>query len=386
LKSHAVSAVTHWGFVLTGIVTTMLGPLLPALAARWALSDERAGYLFAAQFLGALGSTLGSGFLYARAGFLETMSAGFVCMAVGVALLGGPWWMGLSAAAVWGVGIGLVVPASNLLMAAMTAKHGAAAALNWLNMFWGAGAVSAPLLIAMVLHAGRLATFLLGFAAILVGTALTAWLFRRKTEGSPPFHEAASAGATLVPPVGSIAALTAALLFLYVGVESGIAGWMPSFTMRAFRLGESERAVAQSVFWGALLMGRLVAPILLKRLSGSGLIVMGSTLSFAALVTVLLTSRLAFVLAGAGLAGAGLAAIYPTAIAIYSTRYAVSPPPNAGFVFAAGALGGAILPWLVGTISTGFQDLRAGMLLPLACLALMTAVQLRIRHRIRASP
>ena len=127
MKSHAVSAVTHWGFVLTGIVTTMLGPLLPALAARWALSDERAGYLFAAQFLGALGSTLGSGFLYARAGFLETMSAGFVCMAVGVALLGGPWWMGLSAAAVWGVGIGLVVPASNLLMAAMTAKHGAAA-------------------------------------------------------------------------------------------------------------------------------------------------------------------------------------------------------------------------------------------------------------------
>jgi hypothetical protein len=55
------------------------------------------------------------------------MTAGFCRMAAGVLGLESPaWWMGLAAAAMWGVGIGLVVPASNLLVATVAAKHGAA--------------------------------------------------------------------------------------------------------------------------------------------------------------------------------------------------------------------------------------------------------------------
>ena len=40
----------HAAFVLTGTVTTLLGPLLPVLATRWALEDASAGLLFTAQF------------------------------------------------------------------------------------------------------------------------------------------------------------------------------------------------------------------------------------------------------------------------------------------------------------------------------------------------
>ena len=374
----------HWGFVLTGVVTTMLGPLLPALGTRWALTDERAGYLFAAQFLSSLAATLFCGRLCRRAGFLQTLATGFGCMAAGVmALDSADWRVGLAGATVWGAGLGLVVPASNLLVAGLAAKRGAAAALNVLNVMWGVGAVGAPLLIALVLQFARLEAFSLGLAALLAGTALAAWVYRGSAVDARPAQSGCEP-ARPVQPAGSIALLTAALLFLYVGVENGISGWMPSFTMRVFRLDAGQRALAQSVFWGAILTGRLVAPMLLKRLSGPVLIVLGSVLSFAALTTVLLSSQLHVVFAGTALAGAGLAAIYPTAIAIYCGRYAVSPPPNAGLVFAAGSLGGAFLPWLVGAFSTGFQSLRAGMALPLACLAVMTAVQLGIRRRLRA--
>ena len=383
MSRRAVSAVTHWGFVLTGVATTMLGPLLPALAAQWTLSDERAGYLFAAQFLGVLASTLGCVQLGRRVGFQEILAAGFGCMALGVLALGtSDWWLGLAAAAVWGAGTGLVAPASNLLVAATAAKQSPAAALNVLNMLWGVGAVSAPVLIATVLRVSGVAAFSRGFAVVLAATALAAWLLRAKPREASA-HRAAHATATAAPPAGSITALTAAFLFLYVGVEAGISGWLPSFTMRAFRLGAGERALVQSIFWGAFLAGRLLAPWLLKKISTSRLIVLGTALSFAALVTVLLSSRLPLILAGTGLAGAGLAAIYPTAIAIYCARYAVSPPPHAGLVFAAGSLGGAFLPWLVGAVSTGFQSLRAGMALPLACLLVMLAVQLRLGRRER---
>ena len=46
----AATAVVHAGFVVTGIVTTLLGPLLPILIARWSMSDARAGLFFTLQF------------------------------------------------------------------------------------------------------------------------------------------------------------------------------------------------------------------------------------------------------------------------------------------------------------------------------------------------
>ena len=45
-----LDALVHIAFVLTGVVTTFLGPLLPALALRWRLVDAQTGSFFAAQF------------------------------------------------------------------------------------------------------------------------------------------------------------------------------------------------------------------------------------------------------------------------------------------------------------------------------------------------
>jgi len=38
-------------FLPTGILTTLLGPMLPILIVRWALNDTQAGNLFLVQFL-----------------------------------------------------------------------------------------------------------------------------------------------------------------------------------------------------------------------------------------------------------------------------------------------------------------------------------------------
>ena len=41
-------------FLPTGILTTLLGPMLPILIARWTMNDTQAGNLFLVQFLAAL--------------------------------------------------------------------------------------------------------------------------------------------------------------------------------------------------------------------------------------------------------------------------------------------------------------------------------------------
>ena len=80
-----VHVIAHAAFVPTGMVTVILGPLLPLLAAKWSLSDTQAGYLITAQFLGALVGTVASGLFLARLGFRLSMAAWQILMALGVA-------------------------------------------------------------------------------------------------------------------------------------------------------------------------------------------------------------------------------------------------------------------------------------------------------------
>ena len=59
-------------FIPTGVLTTLLGPMLPILIARWAMSDTQAGNLFLVQFLAQLAGVQLSAVLLARVGFQES--------------------------------------------------------------------------------------------------------------------------------------------------------------------------------------------------------------------------------------------------------------------------------------------------------------------------
>src|SRR3984893_9834991 len=64
--SSAPSVVLHGGFVVAGVVTTLIGPLLPILIGRWSLTDQRAGLFFTAQFCGSMAGVASLGWLIKR--------------------------------------------------------------------------------------------------------------------------------------------------------------------------------------------------------------------------------------------------------------------------------------------------------------------------------
>src|SRR5580692_1329505 len=95
------------GFVLTGVVCTMLGPLLPLLSARWSLTDARAGYLFSAQYSGSMLGVWASSFLMSRRGHRSSLVFGMGLMALGSATLSAPSWiLAVLSAACFGIGFG----------------------------------------------------------------------------------------------------------------------------------------------------------------------------------------------------------------------------------------------------------------------------------------
>ena len=82
---NSANALIYSSFVLAGVVTTLLGPMLPLLMARWSMTDERAGLFFTFQFFGNLAGIATLGPLLSRRGYGQTFVIGFAFIALGVA-------------------------------------------------------------------------------------------------------------------------------------------------------------------------------------------------------------------------------------------------------------------------------------------------------------
>jgi fucose permease len=68
---------------------------------------------------------------------------------------------------------------------------------------------------------------------------------------------------------------------------------------------------------------------------------------------------------GASLAGLGLSSVYPISVSLLTQWFGRAAVRVSGGIFAIGNLGGAVLPWLVGLLSTRSGSLRLGFVVPL---------------------
>ena len=371
--STRASVVIYCGVFLTGMLTTLLGPLLPVLSARWSLADAQAGYLFTAQFAGSMAGAVLTGLLLPRRGFRFSLVLGFALTAAGALPLGmGSWTVGLLAVFGYGVGLGFTIACTNMWVSDSNPER-RSSALSLLNFTWGAGAVVCPFLFAVLHREGLGGTMAPALAAAfaLVALLLAVLPFKEpKKEPESVDLSATQAGVWSVrfgPALG-------ALFFLYVGTENALGGWVASLAKRNSAGDGTLWMMAPSFFWGALLVGRGLAPMMLRFITEVRIVLGGLLLATLGSVGLLAASSLGAVLAWATLAGFGLAAIYPIQVAWISPTFGAASARLAGRIFAMGALGGATLPWLVGYLSTAFGGLKAGLVAPLAGSVLMIAL------------
>ena len=246
--SSAASVVLHAGYVVAGIVTTLMGPILPILIGRWSLSDQRAGLFFTAQFCGSMVGVSTLGALIGR-GYRYVFVCGFCLIALGVAGLSlRNYFACLAAAALFGCGLGQALSATNLWVAEVaTARR--AAALSIVNLAWGIGAVaSAPVvMLAQRQEAIPFLLYTLASASVLTAVILvTMNLEPGATEGDQQQFTP-----TRGENIGMRSSVSlAGLFFLYVGSENSIAGWVASLTKRMHPDSGDLWALAPLFFWG----------------------------------------------------------------------------------------------------------------------------------------
>src|SRR5215471_16650731 len=184
------TVLLHIDFLLTGIVMTFLGPMLPSLSARWSLNDAQSGSLIFTEFFTSMLGMLLSAVSVQRLGYRKTLMIGLTLMPIGVALLAvGPWLWGILSIAIFGVGYGVTTPAGNLRTAEINPAR-SASALSVINAVWGMGAMSSPFLVdlALRLHQPRLFFFGTAFALgiLLLAFALSRFVPDTRAEAAHP--------------------------------------------------------------------------------------------------------------------------------------------------------------------------------------------------------
>ena len=161
----------------------------------------------------------------------------------------------------------------------------------------------------------------------------------------------------------------AVLLFLYVGVETVVGGWITTYTHRFSGLTLALASLMVSLYWTALLAGRWLGSIALQRVAERTVLLPSLGLSLLAVAALMLPHRTPAVLAAVALAGAGFGPVFPIGVSRLLAR--VHDHRNTGWVFAFTASGGAVLPWLTGVVSTRTGSLRAGFAVPVMALAVI---------------
>jgi fucose permease len=358
-------------FLLSGVGSTMLGPLLPLLGRRLELGDGGAGALFMALFGGAAVGSIGCGRVLEHWGYRRVLCTGYVLLGLGGAMMAAPSTAAVSMGILLiGFGLGLVIPGSNLLVAELSGER-SASRLNWLNVCGGSGAVAGPPAVAWL----RDATGLAGVAGLMCALALSSAIVLFRT--APATHvEHGEPG----PSRRRFQLSVAILLFLYVGAETTLSGWLPTMAIRRAGAHSGLEALPLSAYWGAMMAGRGVAALLLRRYSVGRLmrvLLLGAPVAAASLALGSTTFGIAVC---AALAGLFFGPVFPNAIAVLQAAFPAEARRLGPPVFAAASTGGAVVPWIAGWVSASSTDVRVILAPALVCLLLMAPVWRDVRR------
>lgn len=364
------TALLYGDFLLTGIVMTFLGPMLPILSARWSLSDRQSGSFIFAEFFSSTFGMLLSGVLVRRLGYRLTLIIGLVLMPAGMVMLSfGPWLVGILCTCVLGVGYGITTPAGNL-RTAETNPQRSASALNLINAVWGIGAMASPFLLAIAVRIEKVRWFLLGTAAALLMLLVVMALSRFEPDRRRSKEDSLAPSRWWSSPM---LPLVCVLFFVYVGAETSLGNWIAMYARRVSPEERSFTTITPSFFWGALLAGRALAPLALKSWRETSVARAGLLVALLGAVALACAHTLGLIVLGATLGGLGLAAIFPISVSLLPAWFGESTGRATGAVFGSGNMGGAVVPWLVGAVSTHFASLRVAFLVPLMSIVVMLA-------------
>jgi len=365
------------GFLLSGFLFALLGAVLPA----WGYHRDppefvTIGNYFLSLAVGVIASNPLSARLLARNGLRFQLVCACLVGCAGLVFLvlvtpPAPWLWRVLGLAVIGLAVGLLNAG---LFHAVSASYGREPARTVIigGIYYGLGCLAVTLLVAGTFYAYTVPVILILMAIV---PAVFAVLYAGTTMVWQPSAAPANIREVLrdFRSVGAI--LFALLLFCQFGNEWSIAGWLPLFLIRRLGMSPPASLWLLSLYWAALLVGRVAAVAVLPRVR-HGLLLAGSVLAamFGCLALVRASADNQFGAAtGVLLLGGGFASIYPLVAEKIWRRFPYYHPVFFSGIFSFALFGGLLAPATLGYAAEAW-GIGVVMALPLLGTCMVSAL------------
>jgi fucose permease len=364
-----------------GMLSAMLGTILPDLSDRFRLSPRQNGTIAFAQAIGLIIASLGVGPLIDNEGKKLGLIIGLALIAT--ALFALPRASGFRSILfllfLLGVGGGIVVTGANALVSDVGEAH-RATALNMVNLFFGLGGLATPFIAANLFGRNWVRLCYTIAALTVVSLAIEA-----STKMPEPTRTGGFVLADAAPVLGRpLLFLLGLFLFLYVSCEVGIWNWLPRHLI-AQGIPESRALNILSLgFALGLLIGRVgVSPIFIRVPAITVLLCASVVMAISTFLMLRLSNPLTAAIL-VFLAGLSMAPVFPTTLAIVGDNFPRMAGTAIGFVITCGWIGLAVSSRIIGFIAGGDpRRLKKALLVIPVSAVLMVGLDLAIQHVLR---
>ncbi len=371
-RTGVAERVAWLGYIAIGLLATAYGAALPTLVRELGRGYAALSLLFV---VFAAGNTVVYFFanpLVDRRGPQRILQIGLVLFLLsgGALVFAQTFSAWVAATLVAGIGFSLVDVAASRYVGALHSPQ-PAQALNRLNVFFGVGAIAAPLIVGLSVRLGGGPQPV--FALVALAGAAGAIALARVPQ--PPPERAPHLGGqdSFLRFYGRtrwLQVLTA-IVFFYIAAEVGFGAWISAYEHLTAGISTALSALYPAAYQIGLTLVRLFVGRALATLRLERLIAVGGVVAVLATLFVALGGANPWLaVVGALLAGVGFGPAFSAILAIASLRGPGKEGWTYGAVFSALALAALVAPWTEGQVFSRLP-LLALLLTPL-CALLMT--------------
>lgn len=354
--------IIYISFISLGLPDSILGSIWPRMQADLGAGLALAGYISMTITAGTVVSSVCSDYMVRRFGTGRVTAVSVLMTALGLAgfaLAPNAAWLFLCAIPL-GLGAGSVDAALNNFVA----LHYEARHMNWLHCFWGIGASVGPVIVSVTLRCGGVwrtgYAIIAGLQGILCAVLFLGLpLWKRAAQRPAVAERSTDAGDSAAKKGGVLAALrqpgvvpVLGGFVFYCAAENTGGLWGASFLHGCFGLSAADSAIASTLYFGAITVGRSLAGFAASRLSDKALIRLGQLVALAGIAVIVLAPAAWVAMAGIALLGLGFAPIYPSMLHVTPVRFgAAQSQAVMGLEMAFAYVGSTCFPPLFGMLA-----------------------------------
>ncbi|MDR1132852.1 MAG: MFS transporter [Synergistaceae bacterium] len=346
----------------SAVCITMIGPTLPQISKEFSFDLSGLGILLTCQFVGFTVFVVASGIASDRIGKKSVVSAALITLTVACfAFSFAAGTLSLCLALLFlGGGMGILETMSNALLADINPDD-AVFQVNFLQVFFGIGAILGPIIIGYAYSKGvSWRTVYKSCGALMIFLSL--WFVANKL---PELPKTEKIKLSYVKDLffDKRFFMICLCMFFYTGAETSGWGWMSTYTERNLGFSVMEASAAVAVFWIAVTLGRLAISFSIRKFEVRRMIMSLAFLTGIICVIMGAAKERWLVWLVIFLLGLACSSQWGLILSYGTERYR----RNSGTVFAmlvaSGSVGMSAVPYLTGVVGDLF-GMRSALLIP----------------------